>query len=181
MLTAGTYRKAHFLSDPTRLTLVRDALLACANEFGWRMQAWAVMSNHYHFVAESPEDAGSLRRMIGKLHMVTAKALNGMDSTPGRKVWHQYWDSHITFQSSYLARLNYVHQNPVHHGVVLKADNYEWCSAAWFARTAEPAFVGTVRSFKADRLSVQDNFGLLLGAGTHESGDASPQSKERVP
>ncbi len=36
MVTAGTYRKEHFLSGPERLTLVRDALFACANEFGWQ-------------------------------------------------------------------------------------------------------------------------------------------------
>ena len=178
MVTVGTYRKAHLLSDPGRLTVVRDALLACANEFAWRMQAWAVMSNHYHFIAVSPADPGCLRRVIGKLHMTTAKALNAMDGTAGRKVWHQYWDSHITFQPSYLARLKYVHHNPVHHGVVPKAEDYEWCSAAWFARTAEPAFIRTVRSFKTDRLSVQDDFGLLLGEVAHESGDSSPHSKE---
>ena len=178
MVTAGTYRKAHLLCDRLRLTLMRDALLACANEFGWRIQAWAVMSNHYHFVGLSPADPGSLRRMIGKLHMTTAKALNRMDDTPGRKVWHQYWDSHITFQPSYLARLKYVHENPVHHGIAVEAESYEWCSAAWFARTAEPAFVGTVRSFKTDRLSVQDDFGVRRhDAVLPEGGDASPHSK----
>jgi putative transposase len=136
------------------------------------MQAWAVMSNHYHFVAISPVDPGCLRRMIGKLHMITAKAINGMAGTPGRKVWHQYWDSHITFQASYLARLKYVHENPVHHGIVVRTDSYEWCSAAWFERTAEPAFFRTVRSFKTDRLSVHDDFGP-----GGDGGDASPHSK----
>ena len=32
---------------------------------------------------------------------------------------------------SYLARLNYVHQNPVKHGLVRVANQYRWCSAAW--------------------------------------------------
>jgi len=181
MVTAGTYRKEHFLSSPERLTLVRDALFACANEFGWRLQAWAVMSNHYHFVAVSPVDAGSLRRLVGKLHMTTAKALNEMDGTPGRKIWHQYWDSRITYQPSYLARVKYVHHNPVHHGVALNADNYEWCSAAWFARTAEPAFVRTVASFKTDRLNVLDDFAPRLRETTDESGDTSPHSKRDAP
>lgn len=181
MVTAGTYRKEHFLSGPERLTLVRDALFACANEFGWHLQAWAVMSNHYHFVAVSPADAGSLRRLVGKLHMTTAKALNEMDGTPGRKIWHQYWDSRITYQPSYLARLQYVHHNPVHHGVALNADNYEWCSAAWFARTAEPAFVRTVASFKMDRLNVRDDFAPRLRGAAGESDDTSPHSKGYLP
>jgi putative transposase len=113
--------------------------------------------------------------------MTTAKALNEMDGTPGRKIWHQYWDSRITYQPSYLARLQYVHHNPVHHGVALNADNYEWCSAAWFARTAEPAFVRTVASFKTDRLNVRDDFMPCLRGAADESGDTSPHSKGEEP
>ena len=45
MVTAGTYRKAHHLWDAQRLDLVLNALLAGADEFNWRLQAWAVMSN----------------------------------------------------------------------------------------------------------------------------------------
>jgi REP-associated tyrosine transposase len=38
------------------------------------------------------------------------------------------------------------------------AENYKWCSASWFARSASPALVATVKSFKTDRLSVPDDF-----------------------
>ena len=27
-----------------------------AHEFGWQLEAWAVFSNHYHFVGHSPEE-----------------------------------------------------------------------------------------------------------------------------
>ena len=158
MVTGGTYRKEHFFDNDRNLDLVRDTLFDVAEEFGWQLQAWAVLSNHYHFVAVSPEDATTLRPLVGKLHMLTAKELNRIDCTPGRQVWYQYWDSRITYEQSYLARLRYVHTNPVHHGVVQDAAAYEWCSAAWFEREAERAFAETVRSFKTDRVNVMDEF-----------------------
>ena len=158
MVTAGTYLKKPVLNSPERLDLVLESLFARAEEFGWVLRAWAVMSNHYHFVATSPADPSTLRKMLGKLHMTTAKELNEWEKTPGRKVWHQFWDSHITFERSFLARLNYVHGNPVHHGVADNAENYKWCSAAWFARTAPTAFVKTVQGFKTDQLEVPDDF-----------------------
>jgi putative transposase len=73
-------------------------------------------------------------------------------------VWDQYWDTHLTFQKSYLARLHYVHNNPVHHGLASIASAYPWCSAAWFERTASPSFVQTVYNFPSDGLNVQDDF-----------------------
>jgi len=53
-----------------------------------------------------------------------------------------------------LARLNYVNQNPVRHGIVPVAENYKWCSASWFAENAPPAFAKAVKSFKIDHVSV---------------------------
>ena len=47
-----------------------EALFAGAAEFGWALQAWAVLPNHYRFIATSPTDPSSLGRFLGKLHTV---------------------------------------------------------------------------------------------------------------
>jgi len=158
MITGATYRKAHYLRTAEHLDFVRDALLAAAEEFGWLLQAWAVMSNHYHFVATSPCEPESLRDLVRKLHAVTGRRVNELDGAAGRRVWYQFYDNHITYERSYFARLKYVHENPVHHGLAAAASNYRWCSAAWFEREADSAFQKTVASFKTDRISVVDRF-----------------------
>jgi REP-associated tyrosine transposase len=158
MVTGGTYQKRHHLSDADRLDFFRDTLFDLGKEFGWHFQAWAILANHYHFVAVLPDGADNLSTFLSKLHMVTAKELNRLDEARGRRVWYQFWDSHITYQRSYLARLNYVHNNPVHHGVVEVATQYPWCSAAWFEGCAPAAFRETVGSFKTDQLNVVDDF-----------------------
>lgn len=158
MVTAGNYGKFPHLNTPERRDYFLDALFARAAEFGWQLQAWAVLSNHYHFIAASPEDTGTLRRFLAKLHMTTAKQLNEWDEAPGRKVWYQFWDSHITFERSYLARLNYVHHNPAHHGVTDNSTAYRWCSAKWFAEHAPVSLVEVVASCKTDKLEVRDDF-----------------------
>jgi len=157
-VTAGTYGKLPHLSTSQRLQLVHDTLLRLAAESGWQLQAWAVLANHYHFVAMPGPQARSLRTVIGELHRKTARVLNAMDAAPGRRVWFQFWDTRLTYQRSYLARLKYVNENPVHHGAVSDARRYPWCSAAWFERTADSAFQKTVNSFKIDRLRVFDDF-----------------------
>jgi putative transposase len=158
MVTAGTYQKEHFFRDPGRLTHLQNLLLETCVKWNWNLQAWAVFSNHYHFVATTTGDAHSLSAMTQQLHYESACFVNGLENCPGRKVWHEFWDSHLTFQRSYLARLNYVHQNPVRHGLVQLAHNYQWCSAAWFQRIAGPAFYKSVTSFKIDLLKVPDEF-----------------------
>jgi putative transposase len=158
MVTAGIYQKQCLLNTPEKLGLVRDMLFKNATQFEWRLQAWAVMANHYHFIAISPENPESLQRFVSQLHEYSAKKLNRLDEMPGRKVWHNYWDSHITHQTSYFARLRYVHQNPVHHGLVENASNYRWCSQAWLEHNTERSFVNTLARFKTARLNIPDDF-----------------------
>jgi putative transposase len=158
MITAGTYRKLSHLNSPDRLDFFQNSLFRYADEFHWKLRAWAILPNHYHVVAASSTDPRTLPKFLGKLHMKTAKQLNHWDNKPGRKVWFQFWDSHITYERSYLARLNYVHKNPVRHGLASVAENYKWCSAAWFTQNAPPAFVKTVNSFKIDQVNVPDDF-----------------------
>jgi len=158
IVTAATLHKQPIFGTPERLALVTDVLLSAADEYGWRPQAWAVLSNHYHFVALSPEDPGTLRTLIQRLHSQTARRVNEMDARPGRKVWFQYWDTCITNEGSYCARLNYVHNNPVKHGVVPDAACYPYCSAQWFQMRAEEGFRRKVGAFRYDGVKVRDDF-----------------------
>jgi putative transposase len=178
MVTCGTYRKDHLLNSPERLDMFEKLLFDAAAEHQWDLHAWAIMSNHYHFIASSPSDPSNLGKMTSKVHTLSARELNRLDRQQGRKVWFQYFDTHITFANSYLPRLKYVHQNPTHHGVVANAENYAWCSAAWFARTAKPSFRATVETFKTDRLNVIDDYGVWGTVERQKSGVKPPHSKE---
>ena len=160
-VTAGTYRKLHYFRGRARLAVLHRGLLKVARDFGWNLEAWAVFSNHYHFVGHSPpgeDSAESLSQMLGLLHEKTAKWVDGLDAAPRRQVWHNFRETHLTYQRSYLARLKYVHGNPVKHGLVRVANLYPWCSAAWFERTATPAQVKTIYAFPTDALNVFDEY-----------------------
>ena len=138
-VTASTYLKAHHFRGSERLRVLHRGLLTVARDFHWQLEAWAVFSNHYHFIGHSPPDApdaSNLSDMLSVLHVKTARWVNRLDRTPQRQVWFNFRETRLTYPRSYFARLNYTHQNPVKHGLVPVANQYPWCSAAWFERTA---------------------------------------------
>jgi putative transposase len=160
-VTASTYLRQHHFTGRQRLQVLHRGLLSLAEKFGWQLEAWAVFSNHYHFIAHSPpdaEDATSLSDMLSILHVKTAEWINKLDKSPGRQVWFNFRETKLVQQRSYLARLNYVHQNAVKHRLVPLACQYPWCSAAWFERTASSAMVKSIYRFKTDKLSTGDDF-----------------------
>jgi putative transposase len=158
IVTAGTCHKQYLFRGADRLNLLQGKLLTLAKEMDWQLEAWAVFSNHYHFVAWAGPNAADLKEFIQRLHGATANEVNLLDDTQGRQVWFNYWDHELTFQESYFARLNYVHHNAVKHGLVRVANQYPWCSAGWFERTASPAQVKTIYNFKIDRVKVLDDY-----------------------
>ena len=161
MVTAGTYGKKHIFTSEERLTALCGGLLKYAGRYGWRLQAWAIFPNHYHWIGMPPEDgSGNLKDLIREFHSRSARWVNRQDGVTGRKVWHNYWESALTYEASYYARLNYVHQNAVKHGVVLVANQYRWCSAGWFEKRASQAQVKTVYGFKIDQINVRDDFDM---------------------
>jgi putative transposase len=157
-VTGSTWQREHHFRGRERLAVLHRGLLKVAAQYGWELEAWAAFSNHYHFIARSPEDATTLRPMLKTLHARLAGWVNRLDGTPARQVWFQFRETRLTYEKSYLSRLNYVHQNPVRHGLVPVANQYPWCSAGWYERVTDPAMVRTVYGFKTDRINVEDDF-----------------------
>ena len=157
MVTGATIHKEHVFTTAEKLSLVQEELFTLAKIHKWQLEAWAVFVNHYHFVARGSEE-GSLRSFLQHLHSNVTRKTNRLDDTAGRQIWYNFWDKKLTYERSYLARLNYVHQNAVKRGLVLVANQYPWCSANWFERTASPAAIKTIYSFKVDKLKIDDDY-----------------------
>ena len=98
-VTASTLHKSHHFRGAKRLGVLHRGLLTVARDFGWQLEAWAVFSNHYHFVAHSPAaaaDATSLSPMLKTLHVKTSGWLNKLDATPERQVWFNFRETRLT-------------------------------------------------------------------------------------
>jgi putative transposase len=160
IITAVTPRKFPLFRSPASLTFVREAIQSSVAQFNWRLHAWAVFPKHYHFIADYPPSPAVkyLRMMIQQVQSLTARHINEADAQPGRQVWSQLWDLFIPTPRSYYARLHYVHDNAVRHGLVRVATEYEWCSAGWFNRTADPEFRQMILEFPYERVTVKDDF-----------------------
>ena len=138
--------------------MLQSVLMDLIERYHLGIRAWAIFPNHYHLILFTYSHSEPLKSFITHFHSLSARNLNAMTNNPGRKVWFQYRDTQLTYKNSYLARLNYVMQNPVRHKIVAYAEDYRWCSAKWFKDHAEPGHYKTVTSFKTENLSVPDDF-----------------------
>lgn len=157
MVTGSTLYGKPLLDSDAKLINFCESLMERARILQWSLDAWAMMPTHYHFIARSPENALSLKSLIQGVHSINAKFVNGIDGTPGRKVWYNYWDSCIQSEASYYARMRYVMMNPVKHGLVQRPEDYPFSSYKYFLENSEPDFQKAVLGCPDD-LQIEDNY-----------------------
>ena len=165
IVTAGTLYRQHFFRTNWQLRYLEKTLLDTLSKSQWSPHVWSVFSNHYHFVAHDIGKIASLEDVAREFHSVTSIWLNKRQNTPGTQIWYQYWDQCLTFESSYLARLNYVNNNPVHHGLVNKASDYPYCSARLFETQASARFLRRLSTYGYKRVRLYDEFEPIWEVG----------------
>ncbi len=159
MVTSGTYQKARLFNTSEKLKMLEDIIFSSLSEYTWTPIAWAIMSNHYHLIVRSPnENDTGLGKIFKTIHGRSSINLNKSDNIPGRKIWFEFWDSCLAYENSYYARLKYVMNNPVHHGIVKNAEDYEFCSAGFFKFNADKQIRKRLESYKTGNLKINDNY-----------------------
>src|SRR6267378_6972511 len=111
IITAATLHRKPLFDSGTKLDFLCDTTFELAKDYELTLQAWAFLANHYHLVINFHNTATAHRDFVRHLHRELAIQLNRMDATSGRRVMYEFWDTRLTFEKSWLARLNYVHQN----------------------------------------------------------------------
>jgi putative transposase len=156
-ITASTVNHARYLATEEHLGLWQKIFLALSMEFNITLCAWVVLQNHYHILVQ-PFHGRDIGKFIGRLHGKTSREFNLIGDTPGRKVWYSYWDTCLRGEYDFLARLNYIHYNPVKHGYVERPEDWAFSSYRSYLQTGgEEWLVKCWQDFPITELE-NDNF-----------------------
>ena len=130
--------------------IIVESLQYCQKEKGLELYSWVLMSNHIHLIAKATEGY-QLSAIIRDFKRHTSKMIvQSIENEPeSRREWllpllqkvgtekgqnHQLWrnDNHpIELYSNNVInqKTDYIHNNPVVNGIVLKAEDYLYSSA----------------------------------------------------
>ena len=135
--------------------IIVENLCYCVKHKGLEIYAWVIMSNHVHLMLRS--EKGQLSNILRDFKSYTAKLiLNTIEEIDeSRKEWmlrqfksatlrhkrnaeYQFWShenhAECIFSEKFgTQKLNYIHNNPVHAGIVAKAEHYKYSSAMDYA------------------------------------------------
>ena len=123
----GNRRQDVFFTDADRrkfLTLLAEQCGQC----GLEIWAYCLMSNHVHLVAV-PASVDSLGRAMRRVNSRYATYVNRRQGWSGY-LWQGRFYSTPLDESHFWSAVRYVERNPVRAGIVPRAEDYAWSSAA---------------------------------------------------
>jgi type I restriction enzyme R subunit/putative DNA methylase len=100
----------------------------------YELGAYAIMANHVH-VLLLPKVSAS--RLLCSVKGATAREANRILGRTGEAFWQaESYDHWVRDESEWRRIANYIEDNPVKAGLVVRAEDYQWSSAARSAETS---------------------------------------------
>jgi REP element-mobilizing transposase RayT len=101
-------------------------LAQTVDRFGWRLQAWCLMGNHFHLVVETPRP--TLARGMHSLNGVHATRFNRRHARVGHLFQGRYAALLIEREEHWLETCRYVVLNPARAKLPQSFERYRWSS-----------------------------------------------------
>ncbi len=128
LITAANYEHEPALQTPERRTEFETLLLTSFQDVGAKIIAWVILPNHYHLLV-TIEAFEIISDLLQYIHGSTSYRWNQEDSLTGeRKVWYRFSDRMVRNETHLHRAVNYIHYNPVKHGLVDDVYNWQWSS-----------------------------------------------------
>ena len=135
--TVVTYSRRPILVDSYARDALRAAMRDCRSRYPFRIDAWVLLPDHLHAVWTLPGfDRDYSRRwsiikrgFTQQLIKRTAIDAYGFDVCQSVPIWQQrFWAHRINDERDFEHHVNYVHINPLRHGLVERVVDWPWSS-----------------------------------------------------
>jgi putative transposase len=139
-LTLVTYQRRKLFAIPANIDKLRDACGVTIAEKPFRIDAAVILPEHVHFLWTLPPDDPDYSYRVGRMKVLFTRALRGVNNLPDdvcasrRKhresdVWQRRFYEHtIRDEADFRKHLDYLHFNPVKHGLVKCVHDWEYSS-----------------------------------------------------
>jgi putative transposase len=151
--TVVTYRRRQLFYEINNRLLLKRVIMEVKSNHPFTIDAWVLLPEHLHCIWTLPEGDTDFSKRWGLIKAKFSKEFKGHRTTP---VWQKrFWEHLIRDERDLQAHFNYIHYNPVKHGLVKSPR--DWPSSTLHRYIQEglyPADWGEEVSFNPD-----DRFG----------------------
>ncbi|PXF55842.1 MAG: transposase [Deltaproteobacteria bacterium] len=134
--TVVTRHRKPWFDREERVEILREAFQKTMSKRPFRIDAIVVLPNHIHCIWKLPEDDKDFSGRWREIKKMVSRRLDARTNERNeRSVWQRrFWEHLIRDESDWRNHMDYIHYNPVRHGLVRRVSDWPWSS---FARAVE--------------------------------------------
>ncbi|NBC12685.1 MAG: transposase [Gammaproteobacteria bacterium] len=128
--TVVTHRRHTLFGSPEHVEGLRQAVRAVQRARPFTIQAMVVLPDHLHAVWQLPEDDADFSRRWRDIKRGFSSRLDAPVNHRGEKaIWQRrFWEHLIRDEDDWRRHVDYVHYNPVKHGLVERPAQWPYSS-----------------------------------------------------
>jgi putative transposase len=127
-VTTVTQERGNWFVEPSACQEILKSLEHARQRFGIVCVGYILMPDHLHALLHQPEENEGVTRMMRSFKSYTSRFLKP-DGYPDGPLWRTYYDDvPVPGSEAALAKLGYLHNNPVRRSIVTKPETYRWSS-----------------------------------------------------
>jgi putative transposase len=130
--TAVTYRRRPLFQDQANVVLLREAMRQVKASRLFEVQAIVVLPDHLHTLWRLPEGDADFSTRWKEIKKQVSKAIDTpINHRREKQVWQRrFWEHVIRDLNDWRRHVDYIHYNPVKHGLVSAAADWPYRSFA---------------------------------------------------
>ena len=130
-ITSVTYQRMPILVEHAELVKFTLETANARHEF--KLHAWTILPDHIHLILDS--QTGDLSAMMKSFKTGFASYWRSRQGVRSGRVWqNRFWDHIIRDDADLNAHVDYIHYNPVKHGLVSSPFDWQHSSIHQFHR-----------------------------------------------
>jgi len=136
--TVVTHNRRQFLCAPENIALLREAFREVMTDHPFKIEAIVILPDHLHALWTLPvgdADFSTRWRLIKSYFSRHCNPTYQAQISPSRQrkqekaVWQQrFWEHQVRDEDDYIQHVEYIHYNPVKHGLVNAPIEWEYSS-----------------------------------------------------
>jgi putative transposase len=128
-ITTVTHNRFPYLAAPDNAQLLLHTAHRVQSITPFRLDAYSIMPDHFHCLI-CPQGNSSFSKIMQSLKWNTTRAYKQMHSFgESLSLWQpRFWDHIIWDETDFRRHLDYIHYNPVKHGLVTRPGDWPFSS-----------------------------------------------------
>ena len=130
--TVVTHQRRPIFTDETRVEILRQALRKAMTARPFEIDAMVILPDHIHCLWRMPAGDADYASRWREIKKATSREISRVtNQRHERFVWQRrFWEHLIRDKEDWRRHLDYIHFNPVKHGLVQRPGEWRWSSFA---------------------------------------------------